>query len=231
MKIDVRTKLLLCVTISVLTTSSNGQGLFLYADSILAAIPILFLLFRKKFLPVLYYLIFYAVSFLMPLLALDKIPMFINVFVIGILTVIRKFLPGMSMFAYLFATTNASEFIAALDKMHFPRFLTIPISVMFRMFPSIKEEYRYIKDAMKLRSVGGIKNPISFLEFRLVPLITAILNIGNDLSVASLTRGLDRKNKRTLVFDLKFHFCDFVLMFLCLCFVAGYGILFFTRKG
>ena len=46
-----------------------------------------------------------------------------------------------------------------MDKLHMPDTLTIPMCVMFRFFPMIREENESIRAAMKMRGVrfGGGK--------------------------------------------------------------------------
>ena len=90
----------------------------------------------------------------------------------GIIAIFTKILPGMSMFSFLIITTTVSEFVAAMDSLHIPKSFTVPVSVMFRFFPTIKEEYSAIRDAMRLRNVGSWRNPMEMLEYRMVPLLT-----------------------------------------------------------
>lgn len=59
----------------------------------------------------------------------------------------------------------------AMDRMHITKKLSVPISVMFRFFPTIKEEYRNVQDAMKLRGVGSVRDPMKMLEYRMVLLL------------------------------------------------------------
>ncbi|MGC8164957.1 energy-coupling factor transporter transmembrane component T, partial [Salmonella enterica] len=87
--------------------------------------------------------------------------------------------------------TSVSEFIAAMDRMHITKKLSVPISVMFRFFPTIKEEYRNVQDAMKLRGVGSVRDPMKMLEYRMVPFLMSVVSIGNDLSASALTRALN----------------------------------------
>ncbi|MCR5637793.1 MAG: energy-coupling factor transporter transmembrane protein EcfT, partial [Lachnospiraceae bacterium] len=96
-----------------------------------------------------------------------------------------------------------------------PKKVTIPISSMFRFFPTIKEEYSAIKDAMTLRGVGAWSNPLEMLEFRLVPLMTELLSINNELAASALTRGLDAPNKRENVCPIGFHIQDYLVVLLC----------------
>ena len=62
------------------------------------------------------------------------------------------------------ATTKVGEFLSAMARLHVPKKLTIPIAVMLRYLPTIREDWHYIKDAMRLRDVsptffGFLKTP------------------------------------------------------------------------
>ena len=72
------------------------------------------------------------------------------------------------------------------------------MSVMFRFFPTVAEESRSINDAMRMRGVGLRSigdNPTVLLEYRLVPLLMAVVKIGDELSASALTRGLGGPEK------------------------------------
>src|SRR5699024_6252346 len=62
-------------------------------------------------------------------------------------------LPGFVMGYYLISTTTVSEFVAAMERMHIPQKIVIPVSVVFRFFPTVREEYAAIRDAMKMRGI------------------------------------------------------------------------------
>lgn len=61
--------------------------------------------------------------------------------------------PGFIVNLSLFST-KLSEFIASMDKMKLPRNMIILISVIFRFFPTISEEYQNINYAMKMRGIN-----------------------------------------------------------------------------
>ena len=65
--------------------------------------------------------------------------------------------------------------------------------------------------------MGG-KNVGKMLEYRLVPLMTCCVKIGEELSAAALTRGLGGEVKRTNICKIGFHVQD--VFFLLLCVVA-----------
>jgi hypothetical protein len=99
------------------------------------------------------------------------------------------------------------------------------ISVMFRFLPTILEEYRAIHDAMRLREIGSWRNPIEMLEYRMVPLLTGLVTIGNELSTSALTRGLDAPVQRTNICPIGFHWQDGVALLFCIaviiCFILS----------
>ena len=98
-----------------------------------------------------------------------------------------------------------------------PQQITIPMSVMFRFFPTVAEEWSAIGDAMRMRGVrfGGGKAS-AILEYRIVPMMICSVKIGEELSQAALTRGLDGPVKRTNICKLGFHVQDVIFLLICL---------------
>ena len=87
---------------------------------------------------------------------------------------------------------------------------------MFRFFPTVMEEWRAIGDAMKMRGIrlrGGKAG--SILEYRLVPMLMCSVKIGEELSAASLTRGLGGPVKRTNVCNIGIHVQDVFMLLFC----------------
>jgi energy-coupling factor transport system permease protein len=124
---------------------------------------------------------------------------------------------------FLVSTTTVSDFMAAMRKMHVTEKLAIPLSVMFRFFPTVREEYIAIHDAMRMRGVslaGG--KPLKMLEYRFVPMMMCSLKIGEELSAAALTRGLGSLVKRTNICKIGFHAQDFAFMLLSALSLAAY---------
>ena len=126
-----------------------------------------------------------------------------------------RLMPGLIMGAYMLSSTTVSEFIAAMHRMHIPQQITIPLSVMFRFFPTVLEEFTAINTAMKMRDIRiGGKNVGKFIEYRLVPLMVCSVNIGSELSAAALTRGLGTKVRRTNICKIGFHMQDLTVLLL-----------------
>lgn len=77
---------------------------------------------------------------------------------------------------------------------------------------------------MKMRGIKlGGKKSSKILEYKLIPMITCSVKIGEELSAAAITRGLGAPVKRTNICRLKFNFADVVLILFC-CFVVFWAI-------
>ncbi|WP_035800684.1 energy-coupling factor transporter transmembrane component T, partial [Butyrivibrio sp. NC3005] len=127
--LDPRTKIFLCLTVSFLTLAGNNEGIMKYVKICIAVVPLLFLLVLRKRLMAAYYTGLYVFS-LFALKIAAFIPPIINVFFTGVIVTSTQAIPSMSMFCFMIMTTSVSEFIAAMDKFHVPKKMTVPISSM-----------------------------------------------------------------------------------------------------
>lgn len=135
-----------------------------------------------------------------------------------------RILPSVAIAAYAVKTTTVSELISGMERIHMPKEVTIPLTVMFRFFPTVFQESEAISDAMKMRGIKlGGKKSSKILEYKLIPMITCSVKIGEELSAAAITRGLGAPVKRTNICQLKFNFADVVLILFC-CFVVFWAI-------
>ncbi|MCR5031550.1 MAG: energy-coupling factor transporter transmembrane protein EcfT [Lachnospiraceae bacterium] len=130
---------------------------------------------------------------------------------------IRLFMPAIMGFSVMISTVKVSEFIAAFERMHLPDEVTIPFSVMFRFFPTIKEEWNDIRSAMAFRGLGfTMKNLLLrtslIYECSFVPLLADTALIADELSAAALCRGLGANKKRTYMADVRLRPVDFLLV-------------------
>ncbi len=183
---------------------------------ILVFIPVLLLLSDRRWKLFLISVLVYGCSFVAQNLLQGDLTALQSVLALTVYVFV-KFLPAVFMARYIMATTKASEFIAAGKKMHLPDAILIPISVIFRYFPTIREEYGSIRDAMKMRGIfmGGGKAS-QMVEYRLVPLLADSTLIGEELSAAALCRGLEVGVERTCIWQVKMRFLDHVLIGFCI---------------
>ena len=114
-------------------------------------------------------------------------------------------------------TTKVNEFLSAMNRVRAPKKLVIPMAVMLRYIPTIQEDWRYITDAMRMRDVssslaGFLTHPGMTVECIYVPLLMAASKAADDLSVASVTRGIENPNPRTCLVQIKCGISDWVVM-------------------
>lgn len=195
--LDPRTKLVMLFDIALFVLGSAGGGSVEPLVPILCAMPAVLMLSAKKWKGAATYLLVYLLSWLTYTQLVPLTKGAVNFILLGCSGMLSRFLPGIAMGGYLVSTTTVSEFTAAMLRLHLSEKIIIPLSVMFRFFPTVMDEAVSINAAMRMRGIymGG-KNVGKMLEYRLVPLMTCCVKIGEELSAAALTRGLGGEVKR-----------------------------------
>jgi len=224
-KLDPRTKMLMVITISTVIIGGGNGGLMNIAKPLLAAVPLLMLITSRRSRAAIAYTAIYILCFAGERLLVPITSGFLNFLIVACCGMLTRFLPGIMMGYFLVTTTTVSEFTAAMERMHMPRQITIPLSVMFRFFPTVGEEMAAINDAMKMRGIT-FANPMRMLEYRLVPMLMCSVKIGEELSAAALTRGLGAPVKRTNICEVGFHIQDMFAILIC---IFGFAAFFSSR--
>ena len=225
--LDPRTKLLLLAYVSVFVLGNAGGDAAAEFRVALNYLPLLLLFGAKRWGAVLFAVIFYTLSYLLSIYVMPHCSVFLNFLLLAMCGIVLRFLPGILTGMFVVSTTTVSEFVAAMERMHVSQKITIPLAVMFRFFPTVVEEAGSINKAMAMRDIkfGGTK-ALQMMEYRLIPMMTCSVKIGQELSAASLTRGLGGPNKRTNICKIGFGWCD-VITFICL----GGGLLFVILRA
>lgn len=209
--VDPRTKLVLMLVTSVVAMTGY-RGPILLIKPYFFCIPFILLLLEGRPLAALKSAAVYAV-----LLHWEVLAFFLPAGgawreVVRMLTgVVASFMPCLVMGHYMISTTKISEFICAMQRMRISPKIIIPFVVLFRFFPTITQEYRYIQEAMRIRGIGFKNGPVAMMEYRLVPLMISLVKTGDDLSAAAATRGLSAQETRTNLCELRFGVQDGVL--------------------
>ncbi len=221
LQLDPRTKLLLLFMITTLMFSTSNEGVMNYVKPMLSILPFALLLSERKWKTAAKYLVLYIVCFALERLALTRLSGMVSFLLLALTSIMTRFAPGIMAGAYLVASTSVSEFIAAMERMHLSEKIVIPMSVIFRFLPTMKEEYQAISDAMRMRGIRfGGKSPLLMIEYRLVPFMVSVIKIGDELSAAALTRGLGAPVRRTNICRIGFYIQDVIFIAVCLiCFV------------
>ena len=227
-RLDPRTKLYMILIVSAIVMMSATTPLLWTVRIIMTMIPIMLLIVEKRYASALRFFVLYAFSLVLTFyfLSAESTGVF-KALLTGYCGIVAQFLPALITAWYVVRTTKIDEFMSAMQKMHVPDGITISLAVVMRFFPTIKEEYDSIRDAMKMRGIsfaGG--NVMKMLEYRMIPLLFSCVNIGDELSAAAITRGLGGKEKRTSVVELKMNLLDYLLI---LCFTAATIIFVFFK--
>lgn len=211
-KLDPRTKIFILIIMNITAFRVSAW----YVLALAAVISLSLFALNKRYIVTVVFALLYAVSLLSYVFLVDTTFDILNI-IVGMLTgVVCRMGPSLLLGYYLLTTTTVSEFIAAMERIRLPKQIVIPLSVLLRFFPTIKEESSSINDAMKMRGISFGKSKgslIALLEYRLVPLFISCVKIGEELSCSALTRGLGSPTKRTNICKIGFGFNDLTYSF------------------
>lgn len=101
-----------------------------------------------------------------------------------------------------------------LNKLKFPRKLTLGILIVFSFSPYLKKEIKRVRCAMKTRGIVNILNPFVFYRAFLIPFVTRLLDISDTLSLSIETRGFSNKEKHSIYKNIKFNLIDLIYLVL-----------------
>ena len=214
---DVRTLLFLDILIMVFMLISGKAEVTLNSFILAAAVPIITGLYGVLLC---YALLFAGMFVYYQLIFHLKLPVFQSaVFsVIGIVAfIVQRIIPFMLLGTVIQKQKNISEITTALERMHLPKGIILSIAVMFRYFPSIKDDLFIIIDAMKLKGLytskrAALIHPIRTMEFVLVPMLFKSLKTAEELSCAVLVKGIENTGHKTSYFDVRLRAVDIVFL-------------------
>ena len=196
-KPDPRILILQTIVVAVLGGSSrtifSTTGLFLVVDFLL-----LFWFGIRTFLTnLLSFAIMYGI-----LLTVTWIPIPVLSFLFPpFLTMILRIYPAFLSLKILSGKAPMDELFYTLDRMHLPKTLSIPLMVVYRYVPTLLQELRAIHESLKMRELNlsftNLKHPVATLENYIVPLLYRSEKLAEELSAASLCKGLSSTRKRT----------------------------------
>lgn len=223
--LDPRTKIVILAILSFMVFNDAS----LYISGILVLIPFICLFFANHKKASLIYIFAYVIAKYIQVYILPTASGFLAILLITFSYTVSRMLPIFMMGYYTITTTKVSEFIASMEKSNIPRDIIIPVSVVFRYIPSVYEEIKSITNAMKMRGFGlnvkSLKNPLKLIEFYMIPILISAVKTADELSAASLTRGLSNPNPRTHLLEVRLTKLDYGL--LAITFI-GFGIYAYT---
>ena len=119
-----------------------------------------------------------------------------------------RFFAGFGIALYVYRTTRIGQMKAALRAVHLPRVFVDALVVAFRVLPTVGAEAVAIREAMEMRGVdlgirGIIRHPLVIAERFLVPLLSSIARVADDLAASSVVRGLGGPTRPTSLTRLR----------------------------
>ncbi len=182
MRLDPRTKLLILAVTSVSVFMNKS----ITVECVLAGIPLVLLSVSGNLKRTLKYAAFFLALLLIQLFIVPRLPVAFGGIVYMFAVYIRKLLPCFMLGSFLLATTSVSKFLAAITKLRLSKGLTIALAITLRYFPTMREEWASIRDAMALRGIsasaaGLISHPIQTMEHVYVPLLVSASRISDEI--------------------------------------------------
>ncbi|WP_299061414.1 energy-coupling factor transporter transmembrane component T [uncultured Actinomyces sp.] len=113
-----------------------------------------------------------------------------------------RFFAGFGLALYVYRTTRIGQMKAALRAVHLPRVFVDALVVAFRVIPTVGAEAVAIRESMEMRGVdlrarGVLRHPLVIAERFLVPLLSSIARVADDLAASSVVRGLGGSTRPT----------------------------------
>lgn len=218
---DPRTKLLM-MFLTILSASMAPSLIYELGLVLLVALAALLCGERRQSLfGFMTYLLFYLIT----LVVMQMSGSALQTTLMAFMGLVHKVYPCGFLAGIMIATTKVSEFLSAMSRIHAPKKLVIPFAVMLRYIPTIREDWHFIKDAMQLRDVspsllGLLAHPVRTVECVYVPLMMAASKAADELSIASVTRGIENPSPRTCLVQIHFRVADLLVL---LCFAAYFA--------
>ena len=127
-----------------------------------------------------------------------------------------RFSASFGLALYVYRTTRIGQMKAALRSIHLPRVFVDA----FRVLPTVGAEAVAIREAMEMRGVdlgirGVLRHPLVIAERFLVPLLSSIARVADDLAASSVIRGLGGPSRPTSLTRLRVTSWD-VLALVCI---------------
>lgn len=116
------------------------------------------------------------------------------------------------------------KFMATLSKMKLPRTLVLSLSILLRFMPTLREEFRHIKNARKSRGIASsvvqtLAHPLLSLECTLIPLLIRTCKIADELAASASVRGAKIEGERSSWYEVSMRTKDWILLLGCMMFL------------
>ena len=212
---DPRIKLLQVLLVGVLVFVLTGKKY----EILLFLSVFIFAMLSGMFKTGIKFLLFYGGLFFVAEISPLFIATTIHYFVLCFTTIILAALN-------LLRTTEISEMLTALHNMKIPYYINIPLAVILRFFPTVKQDVICIRQGIKTRGIdisalGVLKHPFKIYEMMLIPILMRMLSTATELAASVETRGLGISCKKTSYMEVHFRVFDTLLLIIMTAFYTA----------
>lgn len=165
-------------------------------------------------------IVVFGILFLAPTFEAAQHFPFVVKIIFSLFFVLRMFYIPFAAGKFMIKTSDVGSIISSMNCLRIPETFSVPVAVMFRFFPSFKEEKSHIKTAMKIRGIR-MKNPVRYIEYIAVPLLIISSNIADDISKAAETKCIGNPAKKTRYIKVGVQPVDFIYALAVICIAAG----------
>lgn len=128
----------------------------------------------------------------------------------AVFSIFRKMIPCVLVGSLFIHKIPLQYVTLALRRWHIPQQILIPLTVSIRYIPSIKEEFRLVKDSLKLRDISYGKR----ISCMMSTFIMNAASTSDELSAAAVTRGVENPCKKTTLLEMKYQPFDYIINFI-----------------
>ena len=213
LRYDLRTKLIVLMLVNLLLFLGNSIAY----EAFLTLLCLFVIISGGYIRPAVQYILLFTLSITVETIVVNRgHPFFISL-ILFLVVIMRKFLPSVIIGKWILSSTSSSLAVATLQRMRVPKDALIMISVIFRCFPTIQEEWSNIYLAMKTRGISldfynFVHRPMLTMEYFFVPLFVSVMEIGDELSQSAIVRGIDATVAKTCRHRIQMKTDDYMLL-------------------
>ena len=227
LRYDLRTKLIVLILVNLLLFLGNSIAY----EAFLTLLCLFVMISSGCIRSSVRYIVFFILSIVVETIVVNLGHSFFLSLILFLVVIMRKFLPSVIIGKWILNSTSSSLAVATLQRLRVPKDALIMISVIFRCFPTIQEEWSNIYLAMKTRGISFgfyhfVHRPLLTIEYFFVPLFVSVMEIGDELSQSAIVRGIDAPVAKTCRHRIQMKTGDYMLLSL---FSFALGIVLFLH--
>ncbi|EJF13901.1 cobalt transport protein [Oribacterium parvum ACB8] len=213
LRYDLRTKFIVLMLVNLLLFLGNSIAY----EAFLTLLCLFVIISGGYIRPAVQYILLFTLSITVETIVVNRGHPFFLSLILFLVVIMRKFLPSVIIGKWILSSTSSSLAVATLQRMRVPKDALIMISVIFRCFPTIQEEWSNIYLAMKTRGISldfynFVHRPMLTMEYFFVPLFVSVMEIGDELSQSAIVRGIDAPVAKTCRHRIQMKTDDYMLL-------------------